>query len=147
MPQWVGVVEREAADKHDASWSLLAVRYRGEGRGLAPEGGRREDAQARQADGDDECRRRRFEQAQFKTSEVENRNSTLRKKSRGTFSAASDKFETKFKDHELEDGTIALVLLSTGRRLTAQHSGCRFFDGAGRQIHARTAARVRRRRT
>ena len=59
-------VEREAADKHDASWSLLAVRYRGEGRVLAPEGGRREDAQARQADGDDECRRRRFEQAQSK---------------------------------------------------------------------------------
>ena len=44
------------------------------------------------------------------TSEVENSNSIVRQgQLRDTCSAGSDNFETKFKDHELEDGTQALV--------------------------------------
>ena len=34
----------------------------------------------------------------------------------------SDNFETKFKDHELADGTKALVPLNAGRHRAAQHS-------------------------
>ena len=41
---------------------------------------------------------------------------------RDTFSVVSGKNETKYKDHELDDGTKALVPLSVGRHLAAQHS-------------------------
>ena len=59
----------------------------------------------------------------IKTSEVENSNSTFRKgQLRDTCPAGSDNFETKLKDHELEEGTEALVPLSAGRHLAAQHS-------------------------
>ena len=59
----------------------------------------------------------------IKTSEVENTNSAFRKgQLKDIFSAGSDKFETKYKDHEFEDGAKALVLLSAGRHLVAQHS-------------------------
>ena len=50
---------------------------------------------------------------------------------------------TKFKDHELEDGTIALVLLSTGEASHGSAFGMQVLRWAGRQIHAKAAARVR----
>ena len=70
-------VEGEVEAKHETSWSLLAVRCRGDGRETTPEGGRREDAQAWQVSvswhwarreawqvcGDRECGRRRLDQA------------------------------------------------------------------------------------
>ena len=94
-----GTQLRKASDKECRCWGrgrrlarcildYMAVRYSAECSGLAPEGGRLEDAQAWQAsvswhlarrqawqaDKDDKCRQRRFDQAQ-----VENSHSTLKK--------------------------------------------------------------------
>ena len=66
MPQCVQVLKERSRTGTMHLGVFLAVRYRAKGRGLAPEGSRREDARAWQAEGDDECRRRRFDQAHRK---------------------------------------------------------------------------------
>ena len=64
-----------------------------------------------------------------KTSVVEKSSSTVRKgQLRDTCSAGSDNFETEFKDHELEDGTQALVLFESWEASCVSAIGRRFFD-------------------
>ena len=63
------------------------------------------------------------------TSEDEKSSSTVRKgQLRDTCSVGSDNFETEFKDHELEDGTQALVLFESWEASCVSAIGRRFFD-------------------
>ena len=137
--------EGEVEDWHDASWSLLAIRHRGEGRGLAPKAAdertHRHGQQVFRGIWRDERHGKPMgtmsvddvDSAKLiKTSEVENKNTAFRMEQlRDTYSAGSVIFETNCKDHGLKDGTKARLSI----RMQVLRS-------SGRKIYAKAAVRV-----